>query len=295
MEETFDTVNLPIDTLRALLTVIQTGGVTAAAAQLGLTQPAVTAQIKRLERLVGGPLFQQSNITERGRTVARYARRIIAINDQLVSIIAGQPGLLRLGVPPIMTTHRLHHVFASCREIEDRIRLEIEPSPILEKNLAGAFIDVALILSERPGDGAALSWPEKFVWIVSKDFALSPGKPVPFLAFPDSVANKRGVEILEAQEVPFRTVLTSRDMATHFSLCESGRGVMVFPERYVPEHLKIAEWLPKIPALHAGIYVREGFEPAYLPKAIECLRAAFEPKADQGRLRIKARLAADRQ
>lgn len=294
MEETSDTVNIPIDTLRALLTVIQTGGVTAAAVQLGVTQPAVTAQIKRLERLVGGPLFQQSNITERGKTVARYARRIIAINDQLVSIVAGQPSLLRLGVPPVMTTYRLHDVFASCREIEDRIKLEIEPSPILEKNLAGAFIDIALILSDRPGNGAALGWPEQFVWVVSKDFSLSPGKPVPFLAFPDSVSHKRGVEVLETLEVPFRTILTSRDMATHFALCESGRGVMVFPERYVPEHLKIAEWLPEIPALYAGIHVREGFEPVYLPKAIECLRAAFEPKSDPSRLNMKSRQAAGR-
>lgn len=284
-EETFDTINIPIDTLRALLTVIQTGGVTSAAARLGVTQPAVTAQIKRLERLVGGPLFQQSNITERGKTVARYARRIIAINDQLVSIVAGQPSLLRLGVPPVMTTYRLHDVFDSCREIEDRIKLDIEPSPILEKNLAGAFIDMALILSDRSSNGAALSWPEKFVWVVSRDFALAPGKPLPFLAFPESVSHKRGVEVLEAREVPYRTILTSRDMATHFALCESGRGVMVFPERFVPEHLRIAEWLPEIPPLYAGIHVREGFEPPYLSQAIECVRAAFEPQDHRGHLR----------
>jgi DNA-binding transcriptional LysR family regulator len=277
MASSYDTTNIPIDTLRSLLTIIQAGGVTAAAARLGLTQPAVTAQIKKLERLVGGPLFEQSNITERGQTVARYASKIIAINDQLISAVGGQPGIVRLGLPPVMLTYRLHDVFTACSEIEDRIKLDIEPSKVLEKNLAGAFIDVALLVSERPRDGAALSWREKFAWVVSKDFELPPGRPLPFLAFPESISHKRGLEVLESKGISFRTILTSRDAANHFSFCESGRGVMVFPERYVPKNLTVADWLPDIPALDAGIYVRDGFEPAYLPSVIECLKVAFKP------------------
>lgn len=284
MEKSYDTANIPIETLRALLTVIQTGGVTAAAARLGLTQPAVTAQIKRLERLMGGALFEQSSITERGKTVARYANKIVAMNDQLISIVGGQPGVLRLGVPPVMTTYRLHEVFAACHEIEDRIKLDIEPSRVLESNLENAFIDVAVIVSDRPKAGAAFRWSEKFAWVVSEDFELPPGRPMPFLSFPDSISHKRGVEILEAKGTPFRTVLTSRDAATHFSLCENGKGVMVFPERYIPAHLRVAEWLPEIPALEAGIYVREGFEPDYLPTAIACLRTAFEPRQNDRRV-----------
>jgi DNA-binding transcriptional LysR family regulator len=113
--------------------------------------------------------------------------------------------------------------------------------------------------------------------VVSPQFVLQPGKPVPFLAFPESVSHKRAIEVLEAQNIPFRMILTSRDLATHFALCERGRGVMVFPERFVPDSLRIADWLPAIPALSAGIYVRDGFEPPYLAQAVECLAAAFKP------------------
>jgi hypothetical protein len=52
---------------------------------------------------------------------------------------------------------------------------------------------------------------------------------------------------------------------------------MVFPKRLVPENLKIAEWLAEISGRNAGIYIREGYEPPYLPKVMECLGAAFRP------------------
>jgi DNA-binding transcriptional LysR family regulator len=91
------------------------------------------------------------------------------------------------------------------------------------------------------------------------------------------VSHEFAVEILEARGIPFKVILTSHDMATHFSLCESGRGVMVFPERFVPDSLRIADWLPEMPTLDAGIFVREGFEPPYLTKALGCLGDAFKP------------------
>src|SRR5262249_14368144 len=138
------------------------------------------------------------------------------------------------------------------------------------------YLDVMLIVSEHPGK-AALSWSEKFAFVVSSEFVHPLGRPLPFLAYPDSVSHKRAMEILETSGISFKTVLTSRDLATHFSLCEGGRGVMVFPERFIPKSLKVADWLPAIPPLQAGVYVREGFEPPYLEKAIECIESAFKP------------------
>jgi len=41
--------------LRTFLSVIETGGITAAAQALGLTQPAASQQLRELERVMGGP------------------------------------------------------------------------------------------------------------------------------------------------------------------------------------------------------------------------------------------------
>ena len=49
--------NLPVDVLRAYITVIDLGGYTRAAAALNLSQPAISLQIKRLEDLIGKQLI----------------------------------------------------------------------------------------------------------------------------------------------------------------------------------------------------------------------------------------------
>lgn len=61
--------DLDLNLLRVFAVVAETGSVTAAAAQLYLTQPAVSAALSRLTRAVGAPLFVRS-----GRGVVLSAR-----------------------------------------------------------------------------------------------------------------------------------------------------------------------------------------------------------------------------
>src|ERR1700755_1549395 len=58
-------MNLELRHLRVVVAIAETGSVTKAASSLGLAQPALTAQLQRIERTLGGPLF------ERGRRGAR--------------------------------------------------------------------------------------------------------------------------------------------------------------------------------------------------------------------------------
>src|ERR1039458_8263963 len=79
--------NIPTDLLRTLVAVVDLRSFTKAAASLGVTQPAVSAQIKRLQFLLGGDLFDRSvqgvSLTPQGELVVSYARRLLSINDQV--------------------------------------------------------------------------------------------------------------------------------------------------------------------------------------------------------------------
>lgn len=46
--------------LRTFLAVYRAGSITAAAGQVGLSQPTVTTQLQALERQVGRPLFERA-------------------------------------------------------------------------------------------------------------------------------------------------------------------------------------------------------------------------------------------
>jgi DNA-binding transcriptional LysR family regulator len=67
--------NIPTDLLRTLVAVVDLRSYTKAANSLGVTQPAVSAQIKRLTQLIGADLFERGGqgvaLTSRGERVSR--------------------------------------------------------------------------------------------------------------------------------------------------------------------------------------------------------------------------------
>ena len=98
--------NIPTDLLRTLVAVVDFRSYTKAAASLGVTQPAVSAQIKRLQYLLGGELFDRStqgvSLTPQGDMVVSYARRLLSINDQIVHIGDAGPQperVIQIGTP----------------------------------------------------------------------------------------------------------------------------------------------------------------------------------------------------
>src|SRR6201999_2875399 len=52
-------MNLELRHLRVVVAIAETGSVTKAASMLGLAQPALTPQLQRIERTLGGPLFER--------------------------------------------------------------------------------------------------------------------------------------------------------------------------------------------------------------------------------------------
>ena len=95
--------NIPTDLLRSFVKAIDSGSFTRAAEMVGRTQSAVSLQIKRLEEVVGVRLFQRDahnlQLTAQGRTFAQYARRMLALNDEVLALMQSPDvsGRVRLG------------------------------------------------------------------------------------------------------------------------------------------------------------------------------------------------------
>ncbi|MFK7754964.1 MAG: LysR substrate-binding domain-containing protein [Sedimentitalea sp.] len=97
--------NLDITTLRSFVAVADSGGVTRAAGFFFLSQSAVSMQLKRLEELLGLDLLDRSGrgiaLTASGEQLLTYARRMVALNDEVIGRLTDQAfeGELVLGVP----------------------------------------------------------------------------------------------------------------------------------------------------------------------------------------------------
>ena len=82
--------------LRQLLTfrtVVDQGSFSHAAEELGISQPAVSFQIRALEERIGQRLLDRSGrrvtLTDAGRVVDTHARRMLALEDELLRDVAG--------------------------------------------------------------------------------------------------------------------------------------------------------------------------------------------------------------
>ncbi len=82
--------------LAAVCAVVERRSFSQAAERLGVTQPAVSLQIRALERRLGTQLFDRSGRrvepTEAGMRLYRGAQRLLALEEQVVSEIAGADG-----------------------------------------------------------------------------------------------------------------------------------------------------------------------------------------------------------
>ena len=100
--------SLNLDQLRALEAVADTGGFTAAAKRLNLSQSAVSTQIKELEDRFGVRLIdrlgKKAFATAAGREVIEHARRIATEADAVTVAMRrhreGFLGRVRLGAGP---------------------------------------------------------------------------------------------------------------------------------------------------------------------------------------------------
>src|SRR5215469_10204964 len=98
--------NIPTELLRTFVAVVDMRSFTRAAQSLGITQPAVSAQVKRLQQLLGGDLMDKSApgvmLTPLGESVLGSARQMLAINDRILTLAAAPAAAattIRVGVP----------------------------------------------------------------------------------------------------------------------------------------------------------------------------------------------------
>ncbi|MAL56789.1 MAG: LysR family transcriptional regulator, partial [Brevundimonas sp.] len=102
--------SLDIDLLRTFVTVVETHSFTRAAQQRGLTQPAVSLQMRRLEQQLGAPLLDRGGarvgLTTEGAALLPQARRLLKLNDEIIATLSdGEPeGEVRFGAPEDIAT-----------------------------------------------------------------------------------------------------------------------------------------------------------------------------------------------
>ncbi|MGP3979582.1 LysR family transcriptional regulator [Streptomyces sp. KR80] len=252
-----------LDLLSTFLEIYRGGSITAAAGRRGLTQPAVSGQLARLEEQLGEPLFVRSRRgvipTERADDLAR---RIGTPLDELHHALAATDddravyhGTVRLAGASDLMAARVVPALAPLSARGLRLRITLGLAEDLLSELAGARVDL-VVSALRPRLKNVVATPladEEFVLVGSPSLArtIDPERlstePLQALAHLPLVGYAEELPIIRrywrsefGRRPPNPVALTIPDLRAVLSGVVAGAGVSVLP-RYLVE-----------PALAAG-------------------------------------------
>ena len=137
--------------VQSFLAVAEAGSLSAAARQLGLTQPTVGRHIQTLEQRLGVDLFNRQargmNLTEQGTTLLEHARNMREAAEALSLHAAGKnsdlKGSVRITASVFSSHHYLPEIIAELREAYPEIDIELVASDQSE-NLLFREADIAV-------------------------------------------------------------------------------------------------------------------------------------------------------
>jgi DNA-binding transcriptional LysR family regulator len=288
--------NVPTDLLRTLVTVVDLRSFTRAAQALGVTQPAVSAQIKRLQALLGGELFDKSapgvTLTPKGDLVVTGARQLLAINDQILKAVRPQaePPTLRLGIAAALGPDIPIAPIAPLGRISGGWRCEIrrDGSDDMLTELAHDEIDLVVALTEsHPEHAARHRWTEPLAWLRSPSVGCDPSEPVPLIACgPGGDLTRLAIAALSREGRAWEIVCKVPDESSVMPAIVAGLGVAPAPRRLMPADVSIASEapLPRLPDLHCGVYLRDGTGAEVLRGVADAIATALRPEATASRV-----------
>ena len=259
--------NIPTDLLRTFVKVVDTGSFTRAAEAVGRTQSAVSLQMRRLEGVLDAQLFVRGShrvrLTAQGDTVLEYGKRMLALNDEVVTSLAGPTvaGCVRLGAPHEYTASLLPVVLGKFAQSHPGVMLEVTCD--LSKNLIhrmkeGEF-DLVVALHDNPQDqGGMKVLTEPLVWITSRDHLRHQHKPLPLVvAPPPCIYRSRVLDHLDRLEMPWQVSYTSSSYSGIIAAVRSGLGVTALAGSTVPEgvrRLEPREGFPQMGSLEVRLH-----------------------------------------
>lgn len=246
--------NLEIELLRTLVAFADCGSFKGAAQLVCRSQPAVSMQMRRLEELVGQPLFGRRGreviFTDRGMQLALQARQILAIHDRILDEMHGEEldGRVRIGIPDDYAMLILPNILKRFSDHYPRVSLEIvaNTTPILTEQLANGDLDLAILATRSPEERDVILRREPIVWVSSPRHSAHTRRPVNLALFSDespiyraTIAALEGLAAAGDGSLEFRIGVKSKSWAVLTTAAACGFAVATMARCVVAPGLRI--------------------------------------------------------
>lgn len=278
---------LDLDLLKTLVAVAETGNFSAAAARVFRTPSAISMQVKKMEDILGRPLFVRDSrsveLTPDGAFLLEHARRMLALNREAVARFV-QPhvqGVVRLGAPDDCAERFLPGMLRRFAESHPRVTVNVtvDGSDRMLAMLGAGRLDMALITCEAGTQrDAEVLFREQLIWAACRGGVAVEQDPLPVSVWEEGcVWRQAGLDGLTAAGRDWRVAFQSAHISGQRAAILADLAVAPLPVSALGGDIIEAparHGLPKLPSYAIGLVMAEDPNPA-VAAAADHLRAAF--------------------
>lgn len=246
----FTARDLTLQQLRCFVAVADEGQFTAAADELRLAQPSISAQIHRLEQVLGVPLFHRGRrpiaLTDAGSALLPLARRVLHGVDEVFEGADELDGLRRghvtIGTTPSIGATLLPLVLAQFRSHHPQVSISFveRHSEEIAQSVEAGTLDLALVVGPLINETLEQTTLaiERMVVVVGQDhplatretIAISELRGVPLIMFHEGY-DVRAATLAAFEKAGFAPTIAidGAEIATAHSFVAAGIGAAIVP------------------------------------------------------------------
>ncbi|MEL6435333.1 MAG: LysR family transcriptional regulator [Pseudomonadota bacterium] len=261
-------MQIELSLLRAFVAIADNGNFVTAAERVGKSPSSITMQIKRLEDVIGEPLFQRdarsTHLTRAGEKLMPYARRILAAENEIAS--AFQPesieGDVQLGVPDDVIERFPMPMLRLFRDAHPNVTLtvNVDHTPALLRKVDDGELDLAVITHARSIPGVSQCeriLVEAEVWATNRTGIAFERTPLPVALWEEGWAwYQDAIDILNGSGMDYEIVLQCENISGRRAAILADLAVGPLPVSHMGDDLIPApnmEHLPPLPDYGLGL------------------------------------------
>lgn len=279
---------LDLDLLRTLVAIVETGSFSGAAAEVHRTPSAISMQVKKVEEMLGRPLFVRDSRSVRptldGEVLVAHGRRMLALNRETVARFV-QPdlaGVVRLGAPDDVAERFMPDMLRRFAESHPAVTVDVvvESTKRLLQMMEEGRLDLCLHNSAcvEGAEGVEMLFRERLVWAALAGGCAYERAPLPVSVWDESCSwRNAATERLEVAGRDWRVAFQSAHIAGQRAAVLADLAVAPIPESCLDDRVVEAParaGLPPLPHYGIRMMVRADARGPVLAAA-DHLRASF--------------------
>ncbi|NKB27913.1 MAG: LysR family transcriptional regulator [Rhodobacteraceae bacterium] len=280
---------LDLDLLRTMVAITEAGNFSAAADVLGRTPSAISMQVKKIEDLLGRPVFIRDSRavtpTRDGEFLVEHGRRLLALNREVVArfVTPDLQGEVRMGAPDDAAERLLPPMLRRFADTHPCVTVNVivEGSARMVDMVRKGQLDLAMITCDAGIDRVdeiEVLMREQLVWAALAGGVAAEQDPLPVSVWEECcVWRKAGLEGLEAQNRAYRIAFQSAHISGQRAAILADLAVAPIPVSGLGGQIVEARpkcGLPPLPDYGLGLVVGDNVSPPVCAAA-DHLRASF--------------------